>query len=38
VEIAIAAGIQVTVVSGSEENIKITMAEDFERVMTVLER
>ena len=38
VEVAIAAGIQVKVVSGSEENIKITTAEDFERVMTVLGR
>jgi len=38
VEIAIAAGIQVKVIIGSEENIKITTAEDFERVMTVLGR
>ncbi len=38
VEVAIAAGIKVKVVSGSEENIKITTPEDFERVMTVLGR
>jgi len=38
VEVAIAAGIQVKVISGSEANIKITAAEDFERVMTVLGR
>ena len=38
VEVAIAAGIQVKVISGSEENIKITTPEDFERVMTVLGR
>ena len=37
VEVAIAAGIQVKVISGSEENIKITAAEDFRRVMAVLE-
>ena len=35
VEVAIAAGIQVKVISGSEKNIKITTAEDFERVMIV---
>jgi len=38
VEIAIAAGIQVKVISGSEANIKITAAEDFERVLKVLGR
>ena len=38
VEVAIAAGMQVKVISGSEENIKITTPEDFERVMTVLGR
>ena len=38
VEVAIAAGIQVKVISGSEANIKITQAEDFERVLTVLGR
>jgi len=38
VEVAIAAGIQVKVIIGSEANIKITTAEDFERVMTVLGR
>ena len=38
VEVAISAGIQVKVISGSEENIKITTAKDFERVMTVLGR
>ncbi len=36
VEVAIAAGIQVNVINGSEENIKITAAEDFERVVRVL--
>ena len=36
VEVAIAAGIQVKVIIGSEENIKITAAEDFERVKAVL--
>ncbi len=36
VEVAIAAGIQVKVISGSEENIKITAAEDFGRVLAVL--
>ena len=35
VEVAIAAGIQVKVISGSEKNIKITTAEDFKRVMIV---
>ena len=35
VEVAIAAGIQVKVISGSEKNIKITIPEDFERVMIV---
>ena len=38
VEVAIAAGVQVKVISGREENIKITTAEDFERVLTVLGR
>ena len=38
VEVAIAAGIQVKVIGGSEANIKITEAEDFERVLAVLGR
>ena len=36
VEVAISAGVQVKVINGSEQNIKITTAEDFERVMRVL--
>jgi 2-C-methyl-D-erythritol 4-phosphate cytidylyltransferase len=36
VEVAISAGVQVKVISGSEQNIKITTAGDFERVMAVL--
>ena len=36
VEVAISAGVQVKVINGSEKNIKITTAEDFERVMAVL--
>ena len=35
-EVAIEAGIQVKVIGGSEKNIKITAAADFERVMAVL--
>ena len=36
VEVAISAGVQVKVINGSEQNIKITTAEDFERVIRVL--
>jgi 2-C-methyl-D-erythritol 4-phosphate cytidylyltransferase len=36
VEVAISAGVQVKVINGSEQNIKITTAEDFERVMRIL--
>jgi 2-C-methyl-D-erythritol 4-phosphate cytidylyltransferase len=36
VEVAISAGVQVKVINGSEKNIKITTAGDFERVMAVL--
>lgn len=36
VEVAISAGVKVKVINGSEKNIKITTAEDFERVMAVL--
>ena len=36
VEVAMSAGVQVKVINGSEQNIKITTAEDFERVMRVL--
>ena len=36
VEVAIAAGMQVKVIDGTEKNIKITTAEDFERVIKVL--
>ena len=36
VEVAISAGVQVKVINGSEQNIKITTAEDFERVLRVL--
>ena len=35
-EVAIGAGIEVKVINGSEKNIKITVAEDFKRVMAVL--
>ena len=36
VEVAMSAGVQVKVINGSEQNIKITTAEDFERVIRVL--
>ena len=36
VEVATLAGIKVKVIYGSEKNIKITTAEDFDRVMAVL--
>jgi 2-C-methyl-D-erythritol 4-phosphate cytidylyltransferase len=36
VEVAMSAGVQVKVINGSEQNIKITTAEDFERVMRIL--
>ena len=36
VEVSISAGVQVKVINGSEQNIKITTAEDFERVMRIL--
>ena len=36
VEVATLAGIKVKVIYGSEKNIKITTAEDFDRVTAVL--
>ena len=36
VEVATSAGIKVKVIHGSEKNIKITTAEDFDRVTAVL--
>ena len=36
VEVAMSAGVQVKVINGSEQNIKITNAEDFCRVMRIL--
>ena len=36
VEVAMSAGVQVKVINGSEQNIKITNAEDFGRVMRIL--
>ena len=36
VEVATSAGINVKVIHGSEKNIKITTAEDFNRVKAVL--
>ena len=36
VEVATSAGIKVKVIHGSEKNIKITTAEDFDRVAAVL--
>jgi 2-C-methyl-D-erythritol 4-phosphate cytidylyltransferase len=38
VEVARAAGIEVAIVAGDEDNLKITLPADFERAQRILER